>query len=196
MDGKRFSHEGNRETPEVLPQTGEIPEFSRLRFENLSWQEGGAEGGVPIYRAETAIATRGKTLFLQASNRVYTGETGDLSSLMFSVRASPESSADVHLFLNISDRGNDPYLKASISVGRSEGTEDMPPGLGIATYEKSLDFLSAVSANKPLFHREIAAPDDGDLEKWNARFAPVLRNRGYQQVDATTWEKVYPATAA
>jgi hypothetical protein len=164
MDERRFSHEEARKAPEASLQTGEIPEFSRLRFENLSWREGSTEGDVPVYRAEAAVAVGGKRLFLEASNRIYTQREGNLSSLLFRIRATKESPAGINLFVNISDKEREPQLKVSMNIAREDGSENLPPGMGISVYEKGLDFLSQVAVNKPLLHRELAAPDDGDIE--------------------------------
>ncbi len=193
MDERRLSHEGAWKAPDTSLQTGEILEFSRLRFENLSWRGGSTEGGVPVYRAEAAVAVGGKRLFLEASNRIYTQREDSLSSLLFRIRATKESPAGINLFVNISDKEREPQLKVSMNIAREDGSENLPPGMGISVYERGLDFLSQVAGDKPLLHRVLAAPDDGDIEKWNARFAPILKSHGYEQKNATTWEKVYPA---
>lgn len=171
-------------------QAREKPQFSSLRFNDLSWKEVPGPENTQIFRTKEDVKIGETVCNLEASHRIYHRGENMLSAFCFQL--TNESGSEAILFLNLHKTGpaNARKLTAQINVSRHDGLVPLPQGIGVKLYEKVLEFLENIESDLPLFHKEVPAPDDEDEEKWERRFGPVLKQHGYTKINGS-WQKEY-----
>lgn len=167
----------------------QLPQVEDFAFSSVQWDEVSHEGGLEKFRYSlpvqigdrecTFVATRVEGH--EASRYAFHLALEGKSALRVTMRIDRPRHKPLDVLHTYVERSDVRYQDAPV----------LPPGSAMIMYEKMLDFIPRVVRDRPLRHIEKAEPVDGNLDKWKAKFGPILSERGYNNDRAQDWVRDY-----